>query len=75
MSSLFTELLSSSGIDITPGGVLCEEPSRAVRKLESNIRLQSNRLTDFLAGLEGYLDTSLEQVLGLFHIPSGAPFY
>ena len=50
------------GIDITPGGVLCEEPSRAVRKLESNTRLQSNRLNDIIDGLENYLDSSMLQV-------------
>lgn len=51
-----------SGIKITPDRVLCDEPSRAVRKLESNIRLQSNRIKDFLDGMEKYLDTSIEQV-------------
>ena len=50
------------GIDITSGGVLCEEPSRAVRKLESNIRLQSNRIKEFIEGLERYLNSSILQV-------------
>ena len=50
------------GIDITTGGVLCEEPSRAVRKLESNIRLQSSRIKEFIEGLERYLNSSTLQV-------------
>jgi hypothetical protein len=50
------------GIDITSGGVLCEEPSRAVRKLESNIRLQSSRIKEFIEGLERYLNSSILQV-------------
>lgn len=58
------------GIKITSNRVLCEEPSRAVRKLESNIRLQSNRIKDFLDGLEKFLDSSIEQVrtseIGMF---------
>lgn len=50
------------GIDITSGGVLCEEPRRAIRKLESNIRLQNSRIKEILDGLESYLDSSIEQV-------------
>lgn len=50
------------GIDITSGGVLCDEPSRAVRKLESNIRLQSSRIKEFIEGLERYLNSSILQV-------------
>lgn len=63
MATLLNELLTSSGIDITPGGVFCDEPSRAVRKLESNIRLQNNRFKDFLEELEKYLNANLEQIL------------
>ena len=60
--SLLFSFILFPGIDLTPGGVLCEEQSRAVRKLESNTRLQSNRLKDIIDGLEAYIESSIEQV-------------
>jgi hypothetical protein len=63
MVRLFWDLLSSSGVEITGGGVVCDEPSRALRKLESALRLQMNRIGEFNEGLETYLETSLDQVV------------
>jgi hypothetical protein len=61
--ALFQQFLSSADIDVTDHGVFCQEPSKSVRKLESSLRLNSNRLDEFIDGLEAYLSTSLEQSL------------
>ena len=61
--ALFQQFLSSADIDVTDHGVFCKEPSKSVRKLESSLRLNSNRLDDFVNGLEDYLNVSLEQSL------------
>ena len=60
---MFHQLLEEQGIAITRQGVVCDEPSRSVRKLESALRVQSNRLGEFLECLESYLTDSLEQSL------------
>ena len=60
---MFHQLLEDQGIVITPQGVYCDEPSRSIRKLESALRLQSNRLGEFIACLENYLTDFLEQSL------------
>jgi hypothetical protein len=60
---MFHQLLEDQGIAITSQGVFCDEPSRSIRKLESALRVQSNRLDEFIECLESYLSDSLEQSL------------
>ena len=60
---MFHQLLEEQGIAITSQGVFCDEPSRSIRKLESALRVQSNRLGEFIDCLESYLSDSLEQSL------------
>lgn len=60
---MFRQLLEDQGIAITSQGVFCDEPSRSIRKLESALRVQSNKLGEFIDRLEFYLNESLEQSL------------
>jgi hypothetical protein len=60
----FKDVLSRCGIFLNDGGttsvgvVICHEPSRSIRLLESALRLHSNRFTEFKDSMTKFFDTN-----------------
>jgi hypothetical protein len=56
---------SSSSNIIEEYTVLCDDPFKSIRKLESELRLQKPRFKEFLEGMEYWVETSIRQGLVL----------